>query len=271
MRVLSLALPFCFSGAGSGCQSLNHYRPAPILVCDADTKKPIPDAVVWVSYPFKESSLAPKDMCRTTGSDGVAQMVAAPYGKLPLQVLANADGYMEETRPLPLDTVGALKPAHLFEAVNLRPAVLTVELYPHPLPKIELILPAGYRGIVKVKVDIQEDAPCPPGQRIFSYPVPSSGVAEITGPAILRHAFAPSFTLRYENGEPLPMAPKPVVPPNQPPIGFWWLKSEGGYEHFLIGTPEENANLAPTTPKTGDDHRATGGGGGHRRGGRRGG
>ena len=70
----------------SGCQVLYRYRPVPVLVCDAETKKPIADADVHLSYPLSRDSRAPFNSSERTGPDGVAHLRAVPYGDFGVRV-----------------------------------------------------------------------------------------------------------------------------------------------------------------------------------------
>ncbi len=138
-------------------------------------------------------------------------------------------------------------------------------MYAGPDPAVELVLPDGYRGPVKVGVEIREDAPCPSGQRLFSYVVPPTGVLHVVGPPLLRRVFSPDYRARYADGTALPRLAQGEE------VGFWCVKTEGGYEHFLVGTRAEYEALRRADAiedKYGA--RPAGGGKGGGRGGRRG-
>ena len=59
---------------------------------DAETKKPIPDADVHISYPMTQATAAPYDSVEKTGTNGTAQLRAASYGDGGLIVEAAAKG-----------------------------------------------------------------------------------------------------------------------------------------------------------------------------------
>jgi hypothetical protein len=241
-----------------------------VLAQDADTKKPIPGAEVWISYPPPASPFAPATSYGRTGNDGLARMQATPCGDTGIVVGIAADGYLTEEKFIPVESVAGLEPAHFFENVERRPASFVLPVYPGPHPSVELIVPAGYRGLIKAEVQIQEDAPCPPGQRSFSYPVSATGSAQVVGPVLLRRVIAPDFTAKFSDGTPLPREAKDAE------VGFWWLRSDGNAQVFLVGTKSEldnyraateeksNSGEKPSSPSKGK----RGGGG---RGGRRGG
>jgi hypothetical protein len=80
MGKLRLAISLVFLLAlAPGCQVLYRYRPLPVLVRDAETKKPIEGADVHLSYPLSRDSLAPFDSSERTDKDGIAHLRAAPY------------------------------------------------------------------------------------------------------------------------------------------------------------------------------------------------
>ncbi len=250
----------------SGCQALHGYRPVAVEVRDAETKQLITGADVQVSYPLADSYQAPYPSADTTGNDGVARVKAAPYGDLGVRIAVTATGYLPEQKDVAVAVVQAIEPAHLFEAVEQRPVNFVLELYTGPLPTVELVVPTGYHGLVKADVQARDDVSCPPGQRLFSYEVPPSGVLTVTGPPLLRRVFAADFRARYADGTPLLRQVKDGA------IGLWWLRTDGTTQCFVVGTRDEYIALRGGP---GDDaavgHSSGGkGGGGRRGGGRRG-
>jgi hypothetical protein len=186
--------------AAPGCQALYRYRPVPVLVRDAETKQPIVGAEVRVSYPLTRPSQAPWDSVALTGDDGVARLRAAPYGSAGVRVEAAAKGYLSEDLSVPVETVQEMEPPRPFEDTTQRPARFVLEMYTEPGPRVELILPNGFRGLIRAEVRIQEDAPLSPGQRIFRFPVEPPGVVQVSGPPLLRRIYAPDYAARYADG-----------------------------------------------------------------------
>ncbi len=244
----------------SGCQAMHSYRPTPILVRDADTKQPIPGAAVRICYPFLPEGQAPFCSTGTTGTDGIARLRASPQGQGDIVVELAANGYLTERKELTVETVQALQPAHCFEAVEKRPPAVVLELYAEPRPVIELIIPSGYRGELKVQVQGQENVPFTPGQRKFSVAVPESGVISVTGPPLLAHVWSPDFTARYANGQILSRQPKDGE------AGFWWVESEGSVQCFLVGSRGEFEAFCHSQENSGAQarHSSSGGRGGGR-------
>jgi hypothetical protein len=255
--------------AGAGCQALHVYRPVLIEARDAETNKPLPGAEIRLSYPLAQSSMAPWESMGTTGSDGVVRLRAAPYGDVGVLVDVTLPGYMTERKSYGVDAIQAIKPAAFSEAAEGRSPNFVVEMYAEPFPGVELVIPDDYRGMVKVAVKVRDDAPCTPGQRLFSYVVPPSGVVEIVGPPLLRRVFSTDFRARYANGTAL----KRQVPDGE--VGFWSFKSEGENDYFVVGTRADYEALRRADHRDANsDARASSGkgdGGRGRRGGGRGG
>ena len=233
-----LIFPACLALV-AGCQAFHQYRPVTVLARDAETKKPIPGADVRISYPLTQPSLAPWDSNGPTGEDGVARLRAAPYGDAGIRIAVTANGYMSDETSLPVSAVEAIKPAGFFEAADRRSAEVVLELYADPHPTVDLVVPPGYRGLVKADVQTLDNAPVVPGQRSFSYIVPTTGLVHVTGPALLKRVYAADFRLRYADGAPLTPQAKDSE------VGFWWLKYEETLQVFLVGHTVSEYNTYP--------------------------
>jgi hypothetical protein len=227
-------LPFlvCLLAFMAGCQVLYRYRPVPVLVRDAETKKPIADAEVHLSYPLSRDSLAPFDSSERTGPDGIAHLRAAPYGDFGVRLDASAPGYMAEQQNISTEKIQKIEPAHFFETAERRPPECVVEMYAEPRFTVELIVPAGYRGLIKAEVQIQDDIPVPPGQRCFRYEV-ADGFVQVKGPGVLRRIPPPEYHARYADGTPLANEMTLLK------VGFRWLRGEGKEHYFVVGTQPE--------------------------------
>jgi hypothetical protein len=218
---------------GPGCEALHSYRPVGVLVRDIETKQPILGASVRIAYPLTRPSLAPYDSCGKTGEDGVARLRAAPYGEYGIQVGVTAPGYMPESPEFTVAAVRHIEPAHWFEATEHRPADFVVDLYAEPRFSVELIVPAGYRGLIRATVEVQAEVPCAPGQRCFRYEVPPSGVVLVAGPAVLGRVLPAAYRACFADGTPLGEAISAVQ------VGFRWLKAEGNTQYFVVGTQSD--------------------------------
>jgi hypothetical protein len=228
--LLGLAL---LTAASAGCSALAGARPVAVLVRDAETKAPIPAAEVRFSGLGPRSPLTPSDSSVKAEGDGVARLPGAPCGDNGVEVGATAAGYLPGNLDLTAGAVEKLKPAGWFEAADQRPADFVVEMYSGPEFTVELVVPTGYRGLVRVEVQVQDDATPPPGQRCFRYDVPPSGTVEVVGPPPLRRVSPPGYHARYADGTPL--APEM----DAARVGFRWLKQEGRAMVFVVGTKDE--------------------------------
>jgi hypothetical protein len=228
-----LVYPALLLAVAVGCQAVHRYRPVSVLVKDADTGEPVCGAEVRVSYPHTDSPLAPPDTSETTGADGVARLRAAPYGDTGINVEATAKGYLAEETFLSVKAVESIEPAPLLGADQRRDVSLVLALHAGPRPTVELVVPTGYRGVVRAELHVEEGAPCPPGQRRFSVAVPPSGVVQVTGPALLRRVDSPDFRARYADGALLSRDAK------ESEIGLWGLGFDRNTWTFLVGTRAE--------------------------------
>jgi hypothetical protein len=249
-----LICPVLLLAPVAGCQAFHSYRPVAVLAQDAETKKPIPGAEVSITYPVTPAMRAPWFSVGKAGDDGIARLEAAPAGDAGILVTVTVPGYMSQEKNLPVEAVQAIEPAHFFEATERRPPSFVLELWAEPDPVVELILPTDYRGLVKAEIQVQDDAPCPPGQRCFPCVVPPSGVVQMTGPPLLRRVYGADFRARFADGVPLSQQAKGAE------VGLWWLRCEGSYQCFLVGTRTEYDAIRRSEQKDGAaESRSTGG------------
>jgi uncharacterized membrane protein YgcG len=255
--------PVIVLGFAPGCLSLPGDRPLPVQVIDAETRQPIRAASVQIVYAFAPSPWAARGSTGTSVDDGIARLRVSASDDPAVTLEVSAMGYMSEERPLPAATIKALEAPHLFENTDHRSAAVVVELYSDPRPTVELVLPPGYRGRVRAEVHVQDDMPLTPHQRNFVYEVAPTGAVEVVGPPILHRVFAPDFHLRYADASPLTQNAR------ESEVGYWWLKSEGDVQVFLVGTKSDYdaaVRSGEATP-VGTQRSGGGKGGGGRRGG----
>jgi hypothetical protein len=217
-----------------GCQVFRSGQTVSVLAVDAETKKPISGADVRISYPLTPAYRAPAESSGKTGEDGSA-IVQAAATEEGLALEATAPGYLYEQKSLAGDVVPAPKSFFPFRAPEPHIAPLVMELYAQPGPIIDLVLPLGYRGVVRVAVEPRDNVPCPPGLRRFRFEVPPSGEVQVIGPALLRRT--PVIAASYANGVSL----NPQAKDGE--IGFLWVKSDGACEVYVVGTSIERDSL----------------------------
>jgi hypothetical protein len=146
--------------------------------------------------------------------------IPSPPGEdSPLQFEAMAQGYL---------------PKQAGQAVERTPTGVVLEMYAEPRPVLELVVPTGYRGIVKVTIRVEHDLKFEPRQRLFSFAVPASGVVAVVLPPIFTPGVTPSIRTRYADGTALPRDAKDSE------LGCRWLKADPESEYvFVIGTQWE--------------------------------
>jgi hypothetical protein len=263
--LLAAALPLALA---PGCQAFHSYCPVGVLVRDAETTQPIPAAQVGIYYPAAPAATAPCESWGPTGPDGIARLRAAPSGPLGVTVTASATGYMPEEMNTGVETVGAIKSAGWFEHTERRPPEMVLELYSEPRFGVELVVPVGYRGLVKAELRVLDNAPCRPGQRCWRAEVPAFGAVQVQGPPVLRRIQPPDFKARFADGTPLGGHMDVLT------VGFRWLKREGDVQCFVVGTqPEYDGYMRrlvqeeSSAGSRSDGGKGQGRGGGRRRGG----
>jgi hypothetical protein len=217
----------------AGCQVLYRYRPAPVLVRDAETKKPIANANVHLYYPLSRDSLAPYDSTERTDAEGIAHLRAAPYGEFGVRVEATAGGYLPDQVSLSSESIQRLQPVHFLEETGRRKPEFVVEMYSEPRFTVELVVPRNYRGRIKAEIEARDDMDVPPGQRCFRFAV-VDGFVRIKGPAIVLQRVYPSdYHARYDDDTPLGSEM------SLQKVGFRWLRGQDKVQYFVVGTQPE--------------------------------
>jgi hypothetical protein len=254
--ILLVAAPG-FVSAAVGCNLFHKDRAVAVTVVDAETKAPVAGASVRLAGPAGHDA---EPVSGTTGADGVARLKAHPPEGLAIVLDATADGYMPGERVIPTAAIKS-PPA----GGEVRAAEFTVELFAGPRPTVELVLPAGYRGLVKVVAEVRDDVQLPPGQRVFRFEVPASGVVTFTAPPVFHHESGPEYTARYADGTPLNKAAKDTE------VGFRWLTKEGDTQFFVVGTRADHEEQRKAMHLDSQSGKRSGGGDGGQQQGRRGG
>ncbi|MCE9566607.1 MAG: carboxypeptidase-like regulatory domain-containing protein [Planctomycetes bacterium] len=247
----------------SGCHGLD--RPVSVLVRDAETKAPVVGAAVSVS---DTTVHPPHGTVAHTGDSGVAHLKVNPAAEFGYAVQASAPGYLPADKSLSAVDVRAIS-SNPFSSHAQDSPTLVMEVFSGPRPTIDLTVPTGYRGIVRVELRTREDVIYPPGQRAFQYEVPASGVVECVGPPVLLHGLSPDIRAKYADGKPL----KREADAKEDEVALRWV-SGGNEPIFVVGTHAAWDDIRKTLEK--DDGRAargkgSGTGGGGRGGGRHGG
>lgn len=250
----------------TGCHTLQPSTPLAVHVHDAETHVPVPGATVrlWRFGPHADE----RDQGITTGADGVAQAHLAPPDEGGVMVEVSAPGYLPAQAALPHDVAAALASAKPLQPYKGPPLNVTMEMFAGPRPVVELIVPVGFRGMVKAEIRVQTEGPWPPGQRTFTYKVPRDGVVRVDGPAVFGQSAGPDIIAKYADGTVLPKDAK------NSETAFRWVRRDGTDTYFAVGSLGDadvvrrslgNLNDSGLQAKDSSDNRPSGGGG--RRGG----
>ena len=213
------AILFVAVALSSGCVSFHGHQPMVVRVLDRETDEPVPSATVAITYrAYKLPVLnRPQDDTDTTDPGGVVRLRLATgykYGSEHWSV--SAEGYLPHA--------GTFVSNEEYERWTPRPMGLSrddflitdedsnsVYLYREPLPSIRLQLPVGYRGVVRVVLDVSDPAPAPNGTRSFEVVVPPSGFVQLPCSRLLARdawgLWSRDLTAAYADGSPLETVP----------------------------------------------------------------
>jgi hypothetical protein len=211
--------------------TFNHDRPVAVLVRDAETKQPIPQAEVRISVAANSASTAGQTIL--TQADGVARLSVTPPHESGVIVAASATGYSSDNEMAPAVTMNEIKPLGWFESANSRPPTFVLDLYSGPPFTVDFVVPRGFHGLIRAKIVVDDSLTIPTGQRCFRCEVTSSGAVDVKGPSALRQVGPAGFHAAYSDGTPLTDVMDDVV------IGFRWLKHDGDEQFFVVGTKNE--------------------------------
>ncbi len=234
-RGLLCLLPFL--GSMVGCQMLQSERGLVVLVRDAETKKPLSSAEVYVCQRLKDDSIIPSPSSNFTQEDGFVRLRSTPAGENGVEVQAVAAGYLSEKVKVSVDDLKKITSRPPSSGKEPEAADVVVDAYAKPDFSVELIAPKGYRGLIEVEIALREDVPCPNGQRRFSYPVTPSAAVRVEGPSLLNRVSIQAYRARYPDGPLL----SSVLDVDQ--VGFRWIKGSGNKHLFLLGTQTDYETL----------------------------
>jgi hypothetical protein len=254
--------------AVTGCHTLQPDTPLTVHVRDAETQAPVPGATVrlWRFGPHAGE----RDQSFTTASDGNARVQLATPDEGGAMVEVSAPNHLSAQTALPHDVVAALEAVKPFHPYAGPPLVVTVDVFAGPRPTAELVLPAGFRGLVKAEVHVEPTGSWPAGQRTFTYAVPTTGVVRVSGPAVFGLTPGPEIVAKFADGAVLPTDGKADE------VAFRWLRRDGDVVYFAVGTLADTTLARASLGHAGDAYSSGGSadkppGGGRRGGGGMGG
>jgi hypothetical protein len=264
-KTFSASMFFAAIALAAGCKSLRPEPEVAVQVRDAETKAPIAGASVSLSD--IRGTAASKELNAKTASDGVARIHALPDGNEGL-LTASAAGYLNDAIPL-YETKQLPSASRPTEIADPHRRQVEIELYAGPRPTIELVIPNGFRGLIKAefKVTATDGATSP---RLFRCTVGTDGVVQIASPLVLHCVLPQDFRAVGPDGTALPTGGPTTA------IELRWVKTTDTIDYFVFGTEidcnEARKTLTPADGGSGGSGSGKGsGGGGRRGGGRRGG
>lgn len=226
-RLLCSFLLFCLT---PGCRTFLGDRNLTVLVRDAETKQPITTAEVYLCQRLRDDEVAPCRVKGLTQADGIARLHADAAGEHGLQVQTVAGDYLPEKVNLSADALKKKAAAASNDKSELGSVDAIVDVYHEPNFSVELILPPGYRGLVKTEIQIQDNLPLPKGERCFRYLVSATGDVVVKGPSMLQRVPVKEFRARYGDG---PLLGKAM---DAQKVGCRWVKGVGNRQFFVVGT-----------------------------------
>jgi hypothetical protein len=241
-RLLLLLITFA---ASSGCQMFHAYRPVTVLVQDAETHQPIPDANVSIGYLAMLDPFVPRESSGKTGNDGIVELRAAPYHCPSILLDGSVTGYWPERKWMTAEDIRKIEPSSRSRKNRERPADFVLEMYSEPAATVDFVIPNGFRGLVKVKFSPSEKKDWTPGQRLFTYEVPPSGRVLVDGPRLLNSPdTGTEYRGRLADGIRLnsyPNWPSTSCPSKESAteVAFRWITCTGNYQFFAVGTQED--------------------------------
>jgi hypothetical protein len=211
--------------------SFRHYRPVTFEVRDAESGAAIPNCKIEVTFPHYMELFAPRSTSGPTGLTGSVKLTVAETKTRTLMISTSAEGYLFEQ----LSYSGG----EFFQYVGN--AHFVMPLYKQPAPVIELVLPSGFRGALKVRMKRTDElVQGQPGQRSFTFMVPASGLLEIRATRQLRHMLV-RWAARYAEGTRIRSLADSGGPISDHDIALRRIPSPG--ELFVVGTLRDEQRI----------------------------
>ena len=203
----------------SGCIKFYDYKHCKIKVIDPELNKPVKNAVISLVYDdihYIDGWLLrpPAQMNVKTNRSGLARIKIAancmPYSPV---CSVKTEGYI--THPLIfMSRVKIVNPL-CYDMVPIRhqigeKAEITVPIYRNPAPKMNIVVPDGYKGPVAIEfLKSNESDQFEPGKRYFSYKTDHKGRLVVKTHPLFKHLGLPGgrdcpTSFKYENGNNIP-------------------------------------------------------------------
>jgi hypothetical protein len=222
----------------TGCGLFHEYRPMRVLVRDAETKQPIPGAHVDGWYSTMLDVFGPTAPRGVTGPDGVATLWIGPDRGFTLRV--------EEPGYLMTDAHEGVGHGHQYfytlpkkgdSGDDPRRIDCTIDLPPDPKPTFVLVVPKGYRGLLRIKFEPAEAAEVST-QRAYPITVGRDGRAVVRLPkSIWLKDGGRNIAACETDGKRIPWA----CDENEERVRLFTVWNTEDTELYLIGTAPERA------------------------------
>ncbi|OWK36529.1 hypothetical protein [Fimbriiglobus ruber] len=204
-----------------------------LLVRDAETKRPVAGVEVE-GHLLKFMDLAPpKQPKGATDADGIATLWVCQERWL--NVNTYYDGFVQADQPIQYNPKDFERLPKRGEPTAAGRIDHIVELKPHPSPTFVLIVPEGYRGMLRVRFEVDDNVAVA-RQRFYPVPVDKSGLAVVRYPkAICGQGGKRNILVRTVNGKRVPEG----YTREAEEIGLRWVHNTEDTELYLIGTGPE--------------------------------
>ena len=223
---------FSLSCACGGCLTIYGYRDVEVTVTDAETGEPVPGATVTVGYIKGMLDLnTPKPSSGTTGATGLARVRVAKLDSR-TGLTAEGPGYLQGHLRRFDDTIG--KPQ--------------VALYRAPEARLVIVLPVGYRGLVKVeRVPVPQAVPVTPGKRELRFTLGAGALIRIEATPLIEDHIWRDFQFEDFEGRRIPIDARhtPAGPDDVVPRLVTFKEEPTGRvrDLWIVGTESDKQNL----------------------------
>ena len=191
----------------TGCIAIYTRQNVPLRVVDAETNEPIAGAKVedrqWAYISMNQPGWA------GANSDEQGRLTlrlarGLAGAKISDQWRVSAPGYVPWFTHGPLELMlEDRSPVSTSDAARQGVRFL-LRLYREPKPRLDVVIPHGYRGPVRIRrIPIGNDVQSPSGQRVYECRVSPPEPFVVRAPRLL-YAFDIEVTARYENGTEIP-------------------------------------------------------------------
>ncbi|MEO2091893.1 MAG: hypothetical protein ABGY75_20770 [Gemmataceae bacterium] len=213
----------------TGCGLFHEYRPMRVLVRDAETKQPLPGAEIEGMNMVMLDVFGPSSPHGTTDASGVATLKIGPERGFDLRV--DEPGY-EMTDHREESSYFNTLPKRGGPGDDPKRIDVVMDLPRRHGTTVVVVVPDGYRGLVRVKFEPTDDPP-DPTKHVYTAVADASGRAVVRVPEI---SLSRDIAARYRNGKKVPWD---ANSPNSDRVAIRHLADTLDTSLYLIGTGPE--------------------------------